>query len=217
MRIKPSSGFTSSSSGKLGRCITGRIKGGGSLSSWEFLNNVDTGVGERGEIKSSSSFSPPTLLLVVAFFSLVLFCFSVETLRSGVSKTETGENCKEDFFLEFLFTIVVGVFVSPPASPPLSRKDVIRKRVIIGVRLLLLITSRFSSHAFLGGHKRKVMYEGTLFNERCFVFEFFSAFSLFFFRNFFASFKKRGPSDRLPGAGIQTHSPSFKCHKSKEK
>jgi hypothetical protein len=90
----------------------------------------------------------------------------VETLRSGVSKTETGENCKEDFFL---FTIIVGVFVSPPSSPPLSRKDVIRKRVIIGVRLLLLITSRFSSHAFLGGHKRNVMYEGTLFNaDVCF-------------------------------------------------
>jgi hypothetical protein len=149
---------------------------------------VDTGVGERGEIKSSSSFSPPTFLLVVAFFSLVLFCFSVETLRSGVSKTETGENCKEDFFVEFLFTIIVGVFVSPPSSPPLSRKDVIRKRVIIGVRLLLLITSRFSSHAFLGGHKRIVMYEGTLFNADVFFLNFFLPFALLlsqFFRFFY--------------------------------
>ena len=60
------------------------------------------------------------------------------------------------------------------------------------------------------------MYEGTLFNERCFVFEFFSAFSLFFFRNFFASFTfKEGTERPPPGEGIQTHSPSNATNRKK--
>ena len=54
------------------------------------------------------------------------------------------------------------------------------------------------------------------FSMQMFVFEFFSAFRSSSFCNFLASFKE-GTERPPPGEGIQTHSPSFKCHKSKEK
>lgn len=60
------------------------------------------------------------------------------------------------------------------------------------------------------------MYEGTLFNEDVLFLNFFLPFALLL-SQFFRVLLKEGTERPPPGEGIQTHSPSFKCHKSKEK